>query len=446
MQRSSQSALSDAQPSERRRSVLVLAENFPSRIQPWLLSSLEYLLQRGVEVTIAANRALGSTYPEKVERLGLLQSVRYLPASSVSDVLRGCRPYLVPFTRGGQQAYRGLFRLLASERGKPRGATAWAKAIVRAPLLGGGRFDLVHAHNLSAAYEYRGVAEALGIPLVATFHGLTPKGGVNRLPEERAQELFQRGSRFFVNSRFAQGQLEWLGCPGEKIRVLPEGLPLQEYPFRARPFPSPVRLILMTVARLSPDKGLRYAIGAIAGLRKMGLDVEYRLVGTGPQKAELSDLVQELGVGEQVKFLGEVTDAELGRQYQEAHIFILPSVPDPSGNSHVETQGVVIQEAQASGVLVVAARTGGIPECVDDGRSAFLVPPQDAEALAQKLAWLIDHGDSWLAWQREARAWVESHFAMELVGERLWAHYSELWEPPPGRQTNRQAIASGVAP
>ena len=123
---------------------------------------------------------------------------------------------------------------------------------------------------------------------------------------------------------------------------------------------------------------------------------------------------------------GERTDEQLLQEYREAHIFVLPSVPDEFGGHHTETQGVVIQEAQASGVIALASDTVGIPECVDDGRSAFLIPPRNPQALAEKIEWLLDHPSSWEALQRSGRAWVESRYAMDNIGRRLWETDSEV--------------------
>ena len=82
--------------------------------------------------------------------------------------------------------------------------------------------------------------------------------------------------------------------------------------------------------------------------------------------------------------------------------------------------------AQASGVITLASDTGGIPECVDDGRSAFLIPPRNPQALADKMEWLLDHPSSWEALQRSGRAWVESRYAMHIIGRRLWETYREV--------------------
>jgi len=70
--------------------------------------------------------------------------------------------------------------------------------------------------------------------------------------------------------------------------------------------------------------------------------------------------------------------------------------------------------------------TRGIPECVDDGVSAFLVEDRSAEALADRLAHIATHPEDWGRWQRLGREWVAQHFDMDRIGQRLWDIYVEL--------------------
>ena len=87
---------------------------------------------------------------------------------------------------------------------------------------------------------------------------------------------------------------------------------------------------------------------------------------------------------------------------------------------------MVIQEAQASGVLVAASRVGGIPECVDDGESAFLFPDRDPEAIAGVVGRLLDRPEAWRGWQDAARTWVERRFDIDELGAKLMGLYAMI--------------------
>ncbi len=181
-----------------------------------------------------------------------------------------------------------------------------------------------------------------------------------------------------MNTEFAKGQLTELGCPPAKVEILPQGTDLAEFPFEPRPHPGTEPIRFLTVGRLHEDKGHAYALRALAELANQGMEFRYHIVGYGPQRAALESLSRELGIADRVRLFDEVDDDGLREQYREAHIFLFPSLRDLKGK-HEETQGVAMQEAQASGCLVVATRTGGIPESIDEAH-ARLVPDRTSSS------------------------------------------------------------------
>lgn len=403
--------------------ILVIARYFPSRIQPWLLNQIEQIDRHGGSVWIVADTRVDETYPAKVDELGLLERTRYHPVGPPTRVLRDIATYLFPFGERGRAARKGLRRILASPW-RPGGTKEWVKALVRAPAFDLPGIDLAHAHSLLHGYEYLPLTKVRGVPMVLTFHGLPPKG-VGIPSRGKCEALFDGLSVALVNTEFARSQLERLGCPREKIEILPQGIRLSEHPYQPQAFPKHGPVRMLTVGRLQPDKGIAFAIRGVHALVDRGYDVDYTIVGGGPEEPELRALVDELGLGSRVHLTGRIDDAGLREQYRRAHIFVLPSLSNPL-DDHTETQGVVIQEAQASGVIVTASRAGGIPECVDDGRSAFLFPDRDPEAIAATVGSVIDRPEQWPEWQSAARRWVEERFDIDRLGDRLWSLYAKL--------------------
>lgn len=403
--------------------ILVVARHFPSRIQPWLLNQIEQIRRHGAEVWIVADRRAGETYPPKVDELGLLERTRYYPVAPPWKLAQGLLAYVSPVGERGRLARRALRRILRSAW-RPQGAKGWVRGLVRAPALELPGVDLVHAHSLVHAYEYLPFVVVRGVPLVLTFHGLPPKG-VGIPGPRKLRELFEALSLALVNTGFARGQLERLGCPPAKIEILPQGIRLSEHPFEPQPFPGEGPVRLLTVARLQPDKGIRYAIRGAGLLVERGYEIEYAIVGGGPEEPVLRGLVEELGLGERVRLTGRVDDAALREEYRRAHVFVLPSLHNPL-DDHTETQGVVLQEAQASGLIVTASRVGGIPECVDEGVSAFLFPDRDPAAIAATVASVLDRPERWPEWQAAGRRWVEERYDIDRLGDRLLALYARL--------------------
>ena len=115
------------------------------------------------------------------------------------------------------------------------------------------------------------------------------------------------------------------------------------------------------------------------------------------------------------------SQAEVSRPYHRAHAFILPSIVTEAGDE--EGQSVVLAEAQASGLPVIATAVGGIPEGLSDGHSGLLVPPKDPEALSCAILKLAHNPETWGRMGREGRILVEAHFDLEKLNDQLVSIY-----------------------
>jgi len=394
--------------------VLVVAATFPNRIQPWMLNTTIQAIEHGAEVFVAAGGRRGRTYQAAVDRYGLIERTMYVNPSHVVGLFRPFGDLLGGKAGMRQAAARGLPSALARFRlADLRGS---AKELALAVPMGTPGLSLIHSHAMSLGYEFLRLAKAKKIPIVQTFHGAPPVG-VEGLQPEKEQELWREASRFLVNTQFAKGLLVDRGCPPGKIDILPQGTNLAEFPFAPREHPGAGPVRILTVGRLHEDKGHRYALQALSSLSRRGLEFEYRVVGVGPDREKLRALSEELGIGGHVAFTGEVDDDGLRREYQEAHLFLFPSLRDLKGK-HEETQGVALQEAQASGCIAIATRTGGIPECVDESH-ARLVTDRDADALAEAILDVMARPERWPEWQAAGRRWVEDRYSVDVIGRRL---------------------------
>ncbi|MBI1425223.1 MAG: glycosyltransferase [Gammaproteobacteria bacterium] len=406
--------------------ILVLAEHFPNRVQPWLLNWIVESIKRGNSIKIIANDILGDSWQSDVDKYKLLDQTEYYYIASSKDFFKSLLLYFLPFSKYTVRAYKGLVKYLKYGANKKDSLREFARAIAMAPSLVPGDYDVIHSHTIAMSYQFLFLKRTLNIPLITTFHGLPP-AGVNMLEKEKMDKVFKEGDLFFVNTEFAKRQLISLSCDEKKIRILPQGINLDEYPFHNKNYPNNGKLIILTVGRFHKDKGHIYAIKAISKLIKEGYELEYRIVGVGPEKNAILQNVADENLTQHVHLLEALNDAELKKQYSEAHIFVLPSIRDRDG-VHEETQGVVIQEAQASGLLVVATKTGGIPECVVDGEDAFLVDDRDFEAIYEKIKFLIQSKSNWPLWQKNARRHVEDNFSIHVLGARLLDFYTDTIE------------------
>ena len=174
---------------------------------------------------------------------------------------------------------------------------------------------------------------------------------------------------------------DWGVSPSRIVRV----------PFGAEPRPAtppPKGTTLLSVCRLVPRKGVDTVIRALPAVMRSVPTVQYRVVGSGPDESRLRDLAAAEGVADRIQLLGGLDDEALAREYQRCALFVLPSRCTPDGE--LEGLGLVYFEAAAWGRPVLAGRSGGEVDAVEDHVTGRLVDGTSvatvAEALVEMLA------------------------------------------------------------
>jgi glycosyltransferase involved in cell wall biosynthesis len=148
--------------------------------------------------------------------------------------------------------------------------------------------------------------------------------------------------------------------------------------------------LILSVGRLRSKKGLDVLINACARLYKSDIAFRCEIIGYGPEEAALRELIEGHGLHQHVRLTGKLGHDDVLARMRAARIFVLPCRIDADG----DRDGIpnVILEAMAMGLPVVSTSVSGVPEIVEHGRTGWLVPPDDAEALADRLRALITDG------------------------------------------------------
>ncbi len=252
--------------------------------------------------------------------------------------------------------------------------------------------DLVHTHLVHAD-----VYGALGAKrLVSTKHNDDPfRVGAFRFVE---RALARRAAKVItITDALARFQVERVGLPAD---VRPE----------AR--------ILLAVCRLEPQKGLDVAVRALPDIRTSHPGAELVVLGEGPQRSQLEQLVSELQVP--VHLLGRVPD--VAAWLRRAELLIHPA--------RWEGFGLALLEAMLASKPVVATNVSSIPEIVADGETGLLVTPNDAAALAAAVTRVLDDPGSY---GEQGRRRAESQFSVARMTDRTLALYeTALRETGPG--------------
>jgi colanic acid/amylovoran biosynthesis glycosyltransferase len=248
---------------------------------------------------------------------------------------------------------------------------------------------LLHAHFGRGGALALPIAQALGIPLVVTFHGADATKETHYrprlLPRIYARRLaaMQRDAALFVCvSEFVRDRLLARGFPPEKLEIIYQGVE-QHGDIDAAPPVEPEAAgdpYILFVGRFVEKKGVSHLIEAMRLLESRGSAARLVLVGDGPLGQTLRDQAHGL---KRVAFLGWLPNAEVRRRMRGALALCVPSVTGRAGDA--EGLPTVIFEAMAEGAPVVGSRHAGIAEAVEHGRTGLLVPEGDTPALADAL-------------------------------------------------------------
>jgi glycosyltransferase involved in cell wall biosynthesis len=168
-----------------------------------------------------------------------------------------------------------------------------------------------------------------------------------------------------------------------RIAITPFGVDTDRFSPALRPVDKPDALVIGTVKALAPVYGIDLLVRAFAQVSQGSpVALRLRLVGGGPQRAELEALAWQLGVAQQVEFIGPVRHDEVPAQLREFDVYAAPS--------RQESFGVAVVEAMACGLPVVVSDAGGLPDVVQHEVNGLVVPVGDVAALAQALQRLIE--------------------------------------------------------
>ena len=406
--------------------IAFVVTHFPALSETFVMNQITGLLERGHEVDIYADRPRKeSKVPADVGKFRLLEKTHYAPRLPGNPLSRTAQA-LALAARHWRSAPRQVAGALNVFRfGKLAGSFKLLHSAVpflaRRPA-----YDIIHAHfglNGIKAQALRDIGAVSG-KLVTTFHGYDVTVRAPGAGRNRYARLFERGELFTSNSRYTAERAHELGCPAERLMQLAMGVDIRAFVPKQRRTTRAGGPALLTVARLVEVKGVEYALRAVALLVPRHPELKYRIIGDGPLRGSLEKLCRELRIEANVEFWGGRPQEELFTAYEQADLFVLPSVVAADGG--VETQGVVLIEAQAMGLPVVASRVGGIPDSLADGVSGALVPERDPEALARKLAELIEHRELWPEMGRAGQRFVKEKFDSCKLNDRLEELYRRV--------------------
>jgi glycosyltransferase involved in cell wall biosynthesis len=300
--------------------------------------------------------------------------------------------------------------------------------------------DLLHSHGYKGNILFGLLPRRVRrLPVVTTLHGWTWTGGLTRM---RAYEWLDGLSLRFVDRVVVVNQA-MLSHPrlqfGKSARLVvsENGIPLaapepgqneqdlnpEILAFARRGFS------IVAVGRLSREKGFDLLLAAVAGLVAQSKDVRLLIMGEGGLRESLLLQSRDLGVADRLMLSGYVPAA--GKYLSRFDCFAIPSL--------TEGLPMVLLEAMAAGVPIVASRVGGMPEVLDNGRAGVLVGPGDAAALRAGIAAIMDHSAAAAERAGNACRRVREVYSSRAMAERYLEVYRQVLPETVARSSKVQS-------
>jgi glycosyltransferase involved in cell wall biosynthesis len=284
-------------------------------------------------------------------------------------------------------------------------------------------FDLLHAHTPRTALVTSAVAMRTGLPWCYHVHSPTVRDStrplVNQINQWIERFALRTCNRLIAVSESLRQEMLRQGAEDRKICVVPNGVPALK-PIDAGSRLDSTNWRLGLVALMRPRKGIEVALHTMAALRRSGHLVDLELIGsfeTTAYQQQILQMIRDLGLQESVVWSGFTRDVPSALQRLDG--LLLPSL-------FGEGMPMVVLEALAAGIPVVATRVEGTPEVIRDSMEGFLAKPNDVESLAGSIKALISDRRRWLRMSQAALARHRSRFTDVLMAQRTAEVYADL--------------------
>ena len=283
--------------------------------------------------------------------------------------------------------------------------------------------DVIHAHAaLPCGHAAALLSRRLNIPFVVTVHGLDVFnnchfGGIPAAWRRKVSVDVYRAARNVVCISGKVQEILKTGTPAETCStIVHNGVDPSLFspnPAEGGPF-DPEILIVGTLLR---SKGHELVLRALGKLRASFPQLQCRIIGEGPDRARFEALARELGIGQQVQFVGRQSRSEVAEAMRRCSVFVLPS--------RNEGLGCVYLEAMSSGKPVIACHGQGIAEVIDHEKNGWLIPADGLEQLVQGLSVLLGSPEVCARIGTAARQTILERFTLSHQAQQLAKIYRQ---------------------
>lgn len=287
--------------------------------------------------------------------------------------------------------------------------------------------DIIHARfSYLDGYGVLKICKKWDAELVFDVHGTKDfEKGFTPFTEKKHRKTVNYAKKILCVAKWQVEKGLEVGISKDKLECVPLGVNINKFKPRNKEkirqeFGVEEKRIVLYVGQLIKRKGINYLLKAISMIESSSRkDSKLVIIGGGPERNDLLKMSKELNLQDLVLFTGKVSEEDLLKWYSLANIFVLPSL--------YEGRPTVINEAMASECAVVATNVSGIPEQVKEGHNGFLVEPENAGMLAEKINYLLNNENEMSRMEKNSRKRViEEDWTWEGYAKKVMKIYEEV--------------------
>jgi colanic acid/amylovoran biosynthesis glycosyltransferase len=360
-------------PDNQRLRVLFAGLTWPP--ETFLARLIQSLADHNIEVTLATAQK-----PEELAGLGNELQWLFAPTWGTGGKLSRLAWLATLSARalfGGLSDCRNMAERIRREKNLNQQLRAWYRHLPFA----GRRWDLIYFPWNSGAIAYLPLFD-LNIPVLLSCRGtqinVTPHNPARADFLQDLKTTFSRAAAVHCVSEAICNEAAALGLAKAKAVVIRPAVDPQDFrPATQACQRTTTGLQILSIGRLSWGKGFEYALLAVRELAQAGVELQFEIIGEGPERKRLEYAINDLGLARQAKLLGQLPPASVLARLQQADVFLSTSLSEGISNAALE--------AMSCGVPVVTSDCGGMREAVNDGVEGFVVPVRNVQATATAL-------------------------------------------------------------
>ena len=278
--------------------------------------------------------------------------------------------------------------------------------------------DVIHAHSRVSQVTGAIVSRMTGVPMVTTCHGYFKKR-LRSIIDTWGDKVIAISAAVYEHLR------EDLGVKDKRIELVYSGIDIYKFSkeFSCEDIAKTKKYlglsgkaVIGTIGRLSPVKGQKFFVQAMAEVLKKRPDAGGLVVGSGPEGPSVKSLAMALGVDDRISFVDSVLDTREALSAMD--IFVFPSVK--------EGLGIALLEALAAARPCIASRTGGIEDIIKDRENGILVDVGDSGAIAKSILELLADENLRIKLARNGRRLVQSRFTLDRMADDIVRVYKSV--------------------